>query len=320
MRADLVLEGGGAKGVALAGAIAEMSDSGYRFQRIAGTSVGALIGALLAAGMPMAQLEATARRLDLNEIAPPSRWSRMGPWPRKMAVLFELGVHDHGPLRAWLTEQLAEFGVRTFADLRIDDPGGNLRPERRFRLVVTAADVTRGRFVRLPWDAADYGLEPGAMVVADAVAASAALPLAFEPVRLRTSEGRHAVLVDGGLLSRFPIDVFDRHDGQPARWPTVGLKLSATPEPDGFVIRNPVRGPRSYLNALLKTAVASWDQRHLEDPTVIDRTVFIDTSDVPTLDFSLSPRLRAELIVRGRRAARAWLDEHPESQRSDGRT
>ncbi len=172
-------------------------------------------------------------------------------------MLFELGVHDHAPLRAWLTEQLARYGVRTFGDLRLDDPDGLLRPERRFRLVVTAADVTRGRLVRLPWDAADYGLDPGEMSVADAVAASAALPLAFEPVRLRTSDGRVAVLVDGGLLSRFPIDIFDRVDGRPSRWPSVGLKLSATPPPDSFAIRHPVHGPWSYLDAVLSTAVAS---------------------------------------------------------------
>jgi NTE family protein len=310
-RADLVLEGGGAKGVALAGAIAELDDAGYRFQRIAGTSVGALIGALLAAGMPARELEATARRLDLTEVAPPSRWARLGRWPRKLAVLLELGIHDHRPLRAWLTALLDSYGVRTFDDLRIDDPEGDLRPERRFRLVVTAADVTRGRFVRLPWDASDYGLDPGELLVADAVAASAALPLAFEPVRLRTRGGREAVLVDGGLVSRFPIDIFDRHDGRTPRWPSIGLKLSAVPAPNGFRIRHPVDGPFSYLNALLNTTVNSWDQRHLEDPSILARTVFVDTSDVSTLDFSLAPQLRHELVDRGRAAARAWLEERP---------
>ena len=33
--------------------------------------------------------------------------------------------------------------------------------------------------------------------------------------------------VDGGLLSNFPVEVFDRSDGQPQRWPTIGIKLSA---------------------------------------------------------------------------------------------
>lgn len=311
MDADLVLEGGGAKGVALAGAAAELHDAGYRFHRIAGTSVGAIVGALLAAGMPPAELEAKARRLDLIAIAPLSRWSRFGRWGRKAAVLFERGVYDHAPLRRWLTRELARFGVRTFGDLRIEDPNADFAPGRNYRLVVTAADITRGRPVRLPWDAAQYGLDPDELTIADAVAASAALPLAFEPVRLPTPSGDDAVLVDGGLLSRFPIDVFDRTDGRAARWPTVGLKLSAVPEEDGFVVRHRVTGPLSYLQALLGTAVASWDVRHLDDPAVVNRTVFVDTSDVSTLDFSLSRDLREDLVDRGRAAARDWLADDP---------
>lgn len=314
MDADLVLEGGGAKGVALAGSAAQLHDAGYRFQRIAGTSVGALVGALLAAGMPPTELEATARRLDLIAIAPLSRWSRLGRWGRQAAVLFERGVYDHAPLRRWLTRELARFGVRTFGDLRIDDPDAAFAQGRNYRLVVTATDITRGRPVRLPWDAADYGLDPDELLVADAVAASAALPMAFEPVRLRTASGEEAVLVDGGLLSRFPIDVFDRADRRPPRWPTVGLKLSALPEHEGFVVRHRITGPLSYLQALLGTAVASWDVRHLDDPAVVERTVFVDTSDVSTLDFSLSQELRDDLVDRGRAAARAWLAEDPDRQ------
>jgi NTE family protein len=309
VRSDLVLEGGGAKGVALAGAVAELHDAGYRFQRIAGTSVGALVGALLAAGMPVPELEATARRLDLARIAPLSRWSRFGRWGRKAAVLLERGVYDHAPMRRWLTRELARYGARTFGDLRIDDPDGGLADGRNYRLVVTAVDITRGRPIRLPWDLADYGLDPDEFPIADAVAASAALPLAFEPVRLRTADGEEAVLVDGGLLSRFPIDVFDRTDDQPARWPTVGIKLSAVPDDAGFVVRHRVTGPLSYLRALLGTAVASWDVRHLDDPAVVSRTVFVDTSDVSTLDFSLPQHVRDDLVDRGRTAAASWLAE-----------
>ena len=36
-------------------------------------------------------------------------------------------------------------------------------------------------------------------------------------------------MVDGGMLSNFPIEVFDRTDGKPPRWPTFGIKLSAKP-------------------------------------------------------------------------------------------
>lgn len=58
----------------------------------------------------------------------------------------------------------------------------------------------------------------------------------------------------------------------------------------------------------------SWDERHLEDPTVVDRTVFVDTGDVSTLDFSLWPALRNDLVDRGRAAARSWIEARPEER------
>src|SRR5215471_3722300 len=47
--ADLVLEGGGVKGIGLAGAVLALDEAGYRFQRVAGTSAGAIAAALIAA-------------------------------------------------------------------------------------------------------------------------------------------------------------------------------------------------------------------------------------------------------------------------------
>ena len=49
--ADLILEGGGVKGIALVGSYTALSEAGYDFHRIAGTSAGAIVGALIAAGM-----------------------------------------------------------------------------------------------------------------------------------------------------------------------------------------------------------------------------------------------------------------------------
>src|SRR2546428_5463106 len=46
---DLVLEGGGVKNVALLGAVLALSEAGYTFPRVAGTSGGAIIAAAVAA-------------------------------------------------------------------------------------------------------------------------------------------------------------------------------------------------------------------------------------------------------------------------------
>ena len=55
------------------------------------------------------------------------------------------------------------------------------------------------------------------------------IPLFFEPVVHKDPDGEQHVIVDGGMLSNFPVWLFDRRDGEP-RWPTFGLLL-VEPEP-----------------------------------------------------------------------------------------
>ena len=95
------------------------------------------------------------------------------------------------------------------------------------------SDVSRGRLLRLPWDYTVDNIEAGTQMVADAVRASMSIPFFFRPVILDVPKSGPSVLVDGGMLSNFPVDTFDRTDGKPPRWPTIGIKLSAqqVPEP-----------------------------------------------------------------------------------------
>lgn len=64
--ADLVLEGGGVKGVGLVGALSVLAEHGYGFQRVAGTSAGAVVGALIAAGMPPQRVRAAMEAVDFR--------------------------------------------------------------------------------------------------------------------------------------------------------------------------------------------------------------------------------------------------------------
>src|SRR2546427_11861073 len=64
MFADLVLEGGGVKGIALVGAISVLEERGYGFRRVAGTSAGAIVAALAAAGMRAPDLSAVMGTVD----------------------------------------------------------------------------------------------------------------------------------------------------------------------------------------------------------------------------------------------------------------
>jgi NTE family protein len=308
-----VLEGGGVKGLGTAGAVIGLLDAGYTFPRIAGTSVGAVAAAFTAAGVDSAGLRAVMNRLDLSRI--PDRRVPLPVVGEGLSLLVRGGVHPGDWFRDFIARELEELGVRTFADLRRDDAGDDpalTSPERRYRLVVMTTDVTRGRLLRLPWDYPLFHLDPDEQSVADAVRMSLSIPFFFAPCELSDPVTRtSSTIVDGGVLSNFPIEIFDRTDGQPPRWPTFGIRL--IPDlPAGLGEIVPVLGLPALptvrlLQQVVATALVGRDQTHLDRPGVRERTMTLDTRGTKITEFRIRPAEREALLERGQQAARIFL-------------
>jgi NTE family protein len=316
MDADLVLEGGGVKGIGLVGAIRSFSDSGYRFRRVAGTSAGAIVGSLTAAGVAPAELERIMREIDYRKFQDGSVLARFGRLGAGLQIVLHKGVYKGDWLHDWVAGQLRDAGVRTWGDLKItrqDDPGSALPPERSYKLVVIVSDVSDNRLLRLPWDYGRLGVGPGQvdeMPVANAVRASASIPFFFQPCMLEVPGRKgHLYLTDGGMLSNFPIDVFDRRDDRRPRWPTFGVKLSARPEANLQGPAPTIHGVMRFGMALVATMTNAHDQMHLDDPSVVDRTVFVDTFGVKSTDFHLDAATRDKLFSEGLRAGKRFLGD-----------
>ena len=308
MTADLVLEGGGVKGVALAGAVVRLAAAGHAFPRVAGASAGAIAGALVAAlqraGEPVSRLDDVLRALDLTRFRDLGPLGRLPVVGRGLALLAQDGLYEGRYLEQFLTGALGELGVRTFGDLRTADPGSALPPQHSYALVVTVSDLSRRRLVRLPWDLPAYGADPDAFPVARAVRASAALPLFFRPVRQQTPDGT-ATWVDGGLLSNFPVDLFDRSDGLQPRWPTFGVRLTARPGTPP--VTRPVRGPLAVAFAAVETLLTDQDAAYVDGACTQARTVFVPTDGVSAVDVDLPPAVLDRLHAAGTAAAERFL-------------
>jgi NTE family protein len=323
--ADLVLEGGGVRGIGLAGAVVALAEAGYVFPRVGGTSVGAIVGALTAAyqlaGVPLARLHDDLQALDLPALESQGPLERLaGPLGRVLALLLRSGIYRTDRLEAWITERLTAAGVHTFADLRIpDDAGTSLVPEQRYRLVVHVADLSRRALVRLPWDLPRYLLPEGAAAseaerirvideypVAKAVLASATLPFFFRPQQQATPQGT-CTWVDGAILAAFPITVFDRTDGRPSRWPTFGVRLASRPPAAAPDV--PVRTSAGEALELLRTATGQWNRYLLEDEGALNRTAWVDATGVSSTDFGLSRAQQEQLYEQGRAASAALLQQ-----------
>jgi NTE family protein len=285
-----------------------LEERGYRFRKVAGTSAGSLVGCLVAAGISGTRLRDMMQAVDYRRFRdPPPLVRRLGRVGAFAAIVAYKGWCKGDALRSWVAECLQEAGVRTFADLPLDDDGAapSVR-DRRYRFVAMASDLSKGRLVRLPWDYRDrFGVNPDEASVADAVRASTAIPYYFRPARCTDRvSGRDAWLVDGGMLSNFPIGVFDRDDVEP-RWPTFGIKLSGDPATSAV---NRIDGVVSLSRAMLSTMTGFYDRLQTVRPEVIARTIVVDTDGVSATDFDLSPGTAAMLFENGREAAALFLD------------
>jgi NTE family protein len=339
LNADLVLEGGGVKGIGLAGAILVLAEAGYHFPRVAGTSAGAiaamLVGSIERAGRPMTELHDDLDKIDFG------KFMQKGPLAHVCAdlglarveeavkLIDHMGLFSGDYLAEWMTPILIDLKVTTFGDLRItDDPGMSLPPEKQYRVVVHASDITRGDLVRLPWDYDFYGLDRDDEPVIGAVRASMSIPFFFQPVRVKANtadvdvpapgggtttehyDGGSVTWVDGGMLANFPINAFDRIDGKPPRWPTIGIKLSA--QPLEFATTHSAASTVGEAVRCLHTMLNEWDRYAVTEDTAA-RTIFVDnvvTADdgqtkvaIKATDFGLSAQEQQELFLNGARAA-----------------
>lgn len=301
------------KGVGLGGAVGVLMRAGYTFQRVAGTSAGAIAGALVAAGISAPELARAMARLRYDRV-PDRGLPKIPLLSEGISLLHSGGAYEGDYIHGFVRDELAALGVRTFGDLRRSDPGAdaNLPVQRSYKLVVMATDVTHGRLLRLPWDYPLLGLDPDEQLVADAVRASISIPLFFDPVVVRDgATGERVTLVDGGVLSNYPIEIFDRTDLRPSRWPTLGVKV--VPElpagdPELFPgIALPALPPVKLLERVVATAIVGNDQTYLERPCVRRRTIAVDTSAVGIVEFDASAQQRAEVVANGVAAAESFL-------------
>jgi len=309
---DLVLSGGGVKFIGLVGAIVALMDAGYSIKRVSGVSAGSVVAAILAAASVGDQLTGE----EVKELAfsvPLHKWRDSGPVPYLGAawgLVRETSMYRGDAAYDWIRSELKNLGVIYFGDVVDVD---RLVVGPRYKLVVTVADLTAAQLVRLPWDYPRlYGLDPDEQPVADAVRASMAIPFFYRPVKLTGASGMTSTLVDGGVLSNFPIDTFDRADGKPPLWPTFGITVLPRPN-EGLGAVMPALKPLRFfeqtalLESLLTTMLAGHDQTHLSKPWVSARSIAVESTNVGVLDFD-SPRGRLEeLYDNGYAAAEHFL-------------
>ena len=192
-RVGLALSGGGALGLTEIGVIKWMEENHIPVDRIAGTSMGSIIGSMYATGMTPAEIQKFAEKIDWDQAFLPEPGYTELSYRRKQdrrdfLVAAPLGLKhglrgpnglNSGQSAGLLLDRIAfaDAGITNFDDLPIP-----------FRCVAT--DMQSGEAIVL---------REG--FLADAVRASMAIPGVFTPVELN---GR--ILADGGMVQNIPVE------------------------------------------------------------------------------------------------------------------
>lgn len=192
IKVGLVLSGGGAKGLAHIGALKVIEDSGVQIDYIAGTSMGAIVGALYASGYSADELLVLFKQADFDELI-------RDDFQRKNKSSFERTDTDKHAI------------TLPFNNFKLSFPSAISKGQNVYnfyaKLLDHVKDVKDFSKLPIPFLCIATDAETGKQVVLDkgylpdAITASGSIPTLFEPVNLN---GR--LLVDGGVSNNYPID------------------------------------------------------------------------------------------------------------------
>jgi len=309
---DAVFEGGGVKGIGLVGAVSEIEKAGYEFENLAGTSAGAIVASLLAVGFTAKELKEELEKLNYLDFKDEGFLDKLGVVGKGLSIGFEYGVYEGEYFENWIGNLMDSKGKTTFGDIKTDYP----EEKYKYKVQVIAADITDRRLLVLPGDLKGFGYDPDQFSIAKAVRMSMSIPIFFEPVKLQDSRGKDHIIVDGGMLSNYPIWLLDDGTSDPP-WPTFGFKLIELDKRElKESFRNPINNPISFLKALVVTMIDAHDNYHIsKSKGDYDRTIGISTfakmkgdeKEIKATDFDITKEESQALFENGGEAARNFL-------------
>ncbi|MFI8740359.1 patatin-like phospholipase family protein [Stutzerimonas zhaodongensis] len=195
-RTGLVLSGGAARGLAHIGVLKALEEQGVQIDAIAGTSMGAVIGGLYAAGYSVDELEKLALELDWQQV--------LSDDPPREDIPFRRKQDD----RDFLVKRKLSFRDDGSLGLPLGVIQGQNLALLLERLLVHASDIRDFDRLPIPFRAVATDIANDKKVIfrsghlPQAIRASMSIPAVFAPVEI---DGR--LLVDGGMVDNVPMDV-----------------------------------------------------------------------------------------------------------------
>jgi NTE family protein len=320
---NLVLEGGGVRGLAYAGAFCELENKNILLQidKVAGTSAGAIAGVMISVGYSASEINNIMSSLAVEEFND-GRGGILGKYHR---VRNKYGLYKGEKFEDWLRELIEHKTGNenlTFAQLHQLHLENILFKD----FYCTATNLSKQEL-----DIFSYENTPE-MSVALAVRISAGIPIYFEPVVL---DDQHQLIqkedtvsfrnyyVDGGMLANYPINIFDscENRGNPMLcdkvWfnpQTLGIKLERPAQIDS--LRNNIssippyniKAFRDYVRAFNNLIIETLNRKYPNLENEKDRTIYVSYGTIHARVRKMKPSEKEMLYNNGVKAAADFLN------------
>ena len=271
---NLVIEGGGIKGIAFIGAIKALEQKNILngITNFIGSSAGSFVATFLAIRMKYKDIKKTILSLDYTKIKD----------GHIFAILYNF-VKNYGLY-------LGDYLINYCADILYQQTGdGNItfkeiHEKYGTNLVITGSNLTKGYVEYFSHE--NYPDMPVKM----AMRISMSLPYFFEAVSYND-----CIWVDGGVLDNYPFDYFKDTEN------TLGLKLTASNEKrDDRIYHYNVKidNIKDFSICLIDAMTNQIDRLHIKK-NYWNSTITINTHNIQTTDFDLSKENKKMLMNEG---------------------
>jgi NTE family protein len=279
IRVGLVLGGGGAKGLAHIGVIKVLEEEGIKVDYVGGTSMGGLVGGLYALGNDAESMDSIVDQMDWDKLL------------NDQLTRLDLPMDEKADVNRYLlTLPLIGF----IPNLPRGLVNGQLIKNELSKLAWAANDIFDFSLLPIPFFCVGTDIETGKAVTMDkgrlasALRATMSIPTIFEPVMYKNH-----LLVDGGLVNNYPVDIMRKK----------GMNFII-----GVNVGNDLMKKNEITNAMdvLEQSTAFYGAIQLRaNIKATDLYIRPDISGLSVLDFSNSD----EIIRRGEEAARRKITQ-----------
>lgn len=322
---NLVMEGGGVRGLAYPGALEVLEQKGIlqNIENVAGSSAGAIAGLMVSLSYSSSEIDSILQSLKIGEFNDGKFF-----FSKITRIKNEYGMYKGDAFESWLSH-LIEFKTGndnlTFSELH----QMHLTDFNRFKdFYCTGTNITQQRLEIFSWKT-----RPN-MKLKTAVHISCDIPFYFTPVSidslgnevsLKDTLAGYDLYVDGGMLCNYPINMFDScaAGGDPLTCKnviynpqTLGLKLERGEQIKEFengktaIAPYHIKNMKQYSSAVMNLMMESINRKSQDLSNEKGRTIYISYGDISAKPRTVSAKERKTLYDNGMEAASKFFNNY----------